>query len=139
MNEEPTLLECVNQLNRMCLFPERFPQLTAEQIGQLRDAIVKLETPLPIPDPLMQLDAMWTVLCAAAQGPLTKEQWQTILDALQSLAEMDGLEDMVLCTGIPAGGFLSADALQNLLNSVQTALSKIQDHSGAGSLAREMT
>ena len=36
---EPTMLQCVNQLNRMCLFPEQFPQLTAEQIGQLRDAI----------------------------------------------------------------------------------------------------
>lgn len=107
--------------------------------GEQTNCLVKLETPLPIPDPLMQLDAMWTVLCAAAQGPLTEEQWQTILDALRSLAEMDGLEDMVLCTSIPAGGFLSADALQNLLNSVQTALSKIQDHSGAGSLAREMT
>lgn len=32
-------MQCVNQLNRMCLFPEQFPQLTAEQIGQLRDAI----------------------------------------------------------------------------------------------------
>ncbi|WP_300756053.1 hypothetical protein [uncultured Oscillibacter sp.] len=39
MNEEPTLLECVDRLNRMCLFPERFPQLTAEQAEQLRDAI----------------------------------------------------------------------------------------------------
>ena len=38
MNEEPTLLECVNRLNRMCLFPEQFPQLTAEQAEQLRDA-----------------------------------------------------------------------------------------------------
>ena len=37
---EPTLLQCVNQLNRMCLFPEQFPQLTAEQTEQLRDAIL---------------------------------------------------------------------------------------------------
>lgn len=43
MNEEPTLLECVNHLNRMWLFPERFPQLTAEQIGQLRDAIEAID------------------------------------------------------------------------------------------------
>lgn len=35
---EPTMLQCVNQLNRMSLFPERFPQLTAEQAEQLRDA-----------------------------------------------------------------------------------------------------
>lgn len=36
---EPTMLQCVNQLNRMCLFPEQFPQLTAEQTEQLRDAM----------------------------------------------------------------------------------------------------
>lgn len=36
---EPTMLQCVDQLNRMCLFPEQFPQLTAEQTEQLRDAI----------------------------------------------------------------------------------------------------
>ena len=36
---EPTLLQCVNQLNRMRLFPEQFPQLTAEQMEQLRDAM----------------------------------------------------------------------------------------------------
>ena len=39
MNEEPTLLQCVSQLSRMCLFPEQFPQLTAEQTEQLRDAM----------------------------------------------------------------------------------------------------
>ena len=36
---EPTMLQCVDQLNRMCLFPEQFPQLTAEQTEQLRDAM----------------------------------------------------------------------------------------------------
>ena len=36
---EPTMLQCVNQMNRMCLFPEQFPQLTAEQTEQLRGAM----------------------------------------------------------------------------------------------------
>ena len=36
---EPTMQQCVDQLNRMCLFPEQFPQLTAEQTEQLRDAM----------------------------------------------------------------------------------------------------
>ena len=39
MNEEPTLLECVNRLHMMSLFSERFPELTAEQVGQLRLAL----------------------------------------------------------------------------------------------------
>lgn len=40
---EPTMLQCVNQLNRMCLFPEQFPQLTAEQTEQLRDAMEAID------------------------------------------------------------------------------------------------
>ena len=40
---EPTMLQCVNQLNRMYLFPEQFPQLTAEQIRQLRDAMEAID------------------------------------------------------------------------------------------------
>ena len=39
MNKEPTLLECVNRLHMMSLFSERFPELTAEQVGQLRLAL----------------------------------------------------------------------------------------------------
>ncbi len=40
---EPTMLQCVNQLNLMCLFPELFPQLTAEQTERLRDAIEAID------------------------------------------------------------------------------------------------
>ena len=108
---------------------------TGEQTGSL----VKLDAPLPMPDPLMQLDAVWMVLRTAAQGPLTEEQWLTTLDVVQSLTEMDGLEDMALSTNMPAGGFLTSGALQDLLKSVQMALSKIQDHSSTKSLTQKMT
>lgn len=40
---KPTMLQCVNQLNRMYLFPEQFPQLTAEQVRQLRDAMEAID------------------------------------------------------------------------------------------------
>ena len=40
---EPTMLQCVNQLNRMYLFTEQFPQLTAEQVRQLRDAMEAID------------------------------------------------------------------------------------------------
>ncbi len=40
---EPTMLQCVNQLNRMCLFPEQFSQLTAEQTEQLRGAMEAID------------------------------------------------------------------------------------------------
>ena len=43
MKEERTLLQCVNQLNQMCLFPELFPQLTAEQTERLRDAMEAID------------------------------------------------------------------------------------------------
>jgi hypothetical protein len=54
------------------------------------------------------------------------------------LTEMDDLEDMVLTGKVPAGGFLTTGALQDLLRSVQAALSKIQGHSSTESLVREM-
>ena len=107
--------------------------------GERTESLVRLDAPLPLPDPAAQLDAVWLVLGAAAQGSLTEEQWQTTLNAVRSLTEMDGLEDMILCTGVPDAGFLTADALQILLKSVQTALSKIQGHSSTGPLAQEMT
>ena len=94
--------------------------------------MVTLDAPLPPPDPAMQLDAVWTVLGAAAQGSLTEEQWQTTLNAVRSLTEMDGLEDMALCTNVPAGGFLTADGLQNLLRSVQAVLTRSRRPSSAG-------
>ena len=40
---EPTMPQCVNQLNRMYLFTEQFPQLTAEQVRQLRDAMEAID------------------------------------------------------------------------------------------------
>lgn len=107
--------------------------------GERTESLVRLDAPLPLPDPAAQLDTVWIVLGAAAQGSLTEEQWQTTLNAVRSLTEMDGLEDMILCTNIPAGGFLSAGDLQDLLSSVQAALAEIQDHSGTKPLAQEMT
>ena len=97
--------------------------------GERTECLVKLDTPLPLPDPAAQLDTVWMVLSAAAHGSLTEKQWQTTLNAVRSLTEMDGLEDMVLCTNIPDGGFLTADDLRNLLGSVQTALAENQKRS----------
>ena len=37
--EELTLLQCVDKLNRMHLFPELFPHLNAEQLEQLSSAM----------------------------------------------------------------------------------------------------
>ena len=47
----------------------------------------------------------------------------------------DGLEDMVLCTNVPAGGFLTVGALQDLLKSVQAALTQNQQPASAERLA----
>lgn len=101
----------------------------------MTESLVTLNTPLPLPDPVMQLDAVWMILRAAAQGSLSGEQWQTTLNAVRSLTEMDGLEDMVLCTNVPAGGFLTAGALQDLLKSVQAALTQNQQPASAERLA----
>ena len=52
----------------------------------------------------------------------TPEQWQTALNAARMLTEMDGLEDMVLDTMIPDGGFLTTEGLRKQLTDVQAAL-----------------
>lgn len=89
------------------------------ETGERTPELVKLDTPYPMPDPSMQLDAVWAILRAAAQEPLATEQWETMLNATKMLTEMDGLEDMILTTNVPAAGFLTTDELQGVLKKVR--------------------
>ena len=91
------------------------------ETGERTNSLVKLDTPFPMPDPAMQLDAVREILQATAQRQPTPEQWQTALNAAQMLTEMDGLEDMVLGAMTPDGGFLTSGNLWNLLETVQAA------------------
>lgn len=97
------------------------------ETGKQTESLVKLNTPLPMPDPAMQLDAVWLLLQATAQQGCSQEQWQAALNAARTLTEMDGLEDMLLTTFIPAGGFLTAENLRSELERVQTALQAIPE------------
>ena len=90
--------------------------------GERTESLVKLDAPLHMPDPAMQLDAVREILQAAAQQQPTPEQWQTALNAARMLTEMDGLEDMVLGTMVPDGGFLTTEGLHKHLADVQAAL-----------------
>ncbi len=90
--------------------------------GKQTAPLVKLDTPLPMPDPAMQLEAVCVLLKAAARQDPTGKQWQTMLDAVRMLAEMDDLDGMVLGGTVPAGGFLSAQHLQEQLESVKAAI-----------------
>ncbi|WP_300756029.1 hypothetical protein [uncultured Oscillibacter sp.] len=98
--------------------------------GERSESLVKLDTPLPLPGPAMQIDAVCEILKAAAQKPCTQEEWQTALNAARMLTEMDDLEDMVLNGKTPDGGFLTADALRDQLRSLQAALARKQGPSG---------
>ena len=106
--------------------------------GERTDSLVRLDSPLPMPGPAMQLDAVCEILKGVVQEECTQEEWQAAQNAVQMLTEMDDLEDMVLTGKVPAGGFLTTGALQDLLKSVQAALSKIQGHSSTESLVQEM-
>lgn len=99
--------------------------------GERTDSLVRLDSPLPMPGPAMQLDAVCEILKGAVQEECTLEEWQTAQNAVRMLMEMDDLEDMVLTGKAPAGGFLTADALRNLLGRVQTALAQKQESSKA--------
>ena len=108
--------------------------------GELSPSPVKLDTPLPMPDPDMQLDAVCVLLqAAAARRPCTMEQWETMLGAMRTLTEMDSLEDMVLGTMVPAGGFLTTEGLRKQLADMQAALAENQKHSDAGTAEQAMT
>ena len=107
--------------------------------GERTESLVKLDAPLPMPDPAMQLDAVREILQAATQRQPTPEQWQTALNAARMLTEMDSLEDMVLGTTVPNGGFLTTEGLHRQLADVQTALAENQKHSDAGTAEQAMT
>lgn len=110
------------------------------ETDELSPSLVKLDTPLPMPDPDMQLDAVCVLLqAAAARRPCTMEQWETMLGAVRILTEMDGLEDMVLGTTVPDGGFLTTEGLHRQLADVQTALAENQKHSDTETAEQAMT
>ena len=109
------------------------------ETGKQTESLVKLNTPLPMPDPAMQLDAVREILQAAAQRQPSPEQWQAALNAAQMLTEMDSLEDMVLGTMVPAGGFLTTEGLHRQLADVQAALVETQKYSVAETAKQTMT
>ena len=92
------------------------------ETGKQTESPVELNPPLTVPDPDMQLDAACTLLKATARRKPTEEQWQTMLEAVRLLAEINNLDDLVLGREIPSGGFLSIQELRTLLDSVQTAI-----------------
>ncbi len=96
---------------------KRFAE-TGEQAGPL----VKLAAPFAIPAPDMQLDAVCTLLKATAQRKPTEEQWQTMLDAVRLLTEINDLDVMVLTAKAPSGGFLDIQELRSLPGIVREAI-----------------
>ncbi len=99
--------------------------------GERTDSLVKLDSPLPMPDPAMQLDAVCEILKGVVQEECTQEEWQTAQNAVRMLMEMDDLEDMVLTGKVPAGGFLTVDALRDQLRMAQAALARKQEYADA--------
>ena len=92
--------------------------------------LVEREVPCAIPDPIMQLDASCTLLKAAAQRRPTEAQWQTTLEAVRLLMEIDGLDDMVLTAKAPSGGFLRVQDLRSQLERIQAAFRGNQQEAG---------
>lgn len=99
--------------------------------GDRTDSLVRLDSPLPLPAPAMQLDAVCEILKGIVQEECTQEERQTAKNAVRMLMEMDDLEDMVLTGKVPAGGFLTVDALRDQLRVAQAALAQKQGHADA--------
>ena len=62
-----------------------------------------------------------------------------MLGAVRILTEMDSLEDMVLGTMVPSGGFLTTESLRKQLADVQAALAENQKRSVAETAEQAMT
>lgn len=92
------------------------------ETGRPYQNLVKLDTPFPLPDPAMQLDAVCALLQAAAHRSCTPKRWENMRNAVRTLTEMDSLEDMVLTGFEPSGGFLTTEGLRKLLEDVQITL-----------------
>lgn len=92
------------------------------EAGELAPSLVDLPAPLPLPDPAMQLDMVWAVLQATGRSGCTREQWLDALDAVRTITEMDDLEDRLLDTFIPNGGFLTTEDLRDELEQVRAAV-----------------
>lgn len=92
------------------------------EAGEQTESLVKLKTPSAMPAPAMQMDAACILLKAAAERHPTLKQWQTMLDAVRLLAEIDDLKDMIVNAKAPSGGFLSIQDLWTLLDGVQAAV-----------------
>lgn len=98
------------------------------ETGEQTEPLVKLASPFAIPSSDMQLDAACTLLKAAAQLKPTEVQWQTMLDAVRLLTEINDLDDMVLTAKAPSGGFLDIQELRSLPGIVrETILAKRQE------------
>lgn len=92
------------------------------ETGEQTEPLMKLASPFTVPSPDMQLDAACTLLKAAAQLKPTEVQWQTMLDAVRLLTEINDLDDMVLTAKALSGGFLDIQELRSLPGIVQEAI-----------------
>lgn len=92
------------------------------QTGRDSAHLIAPDRLLLVPTPAMQMDAVWMLFQTAVQRTLTQKQRQTLLELARLLTDIAGLEDMLLTTEVPAGGFLTAKALRAELEDVRTAL-----------------
>lgn len=99
--------------------------------GERTSSLVRLDFPLTLLVPAMQLDAVCEILKGIVQEECTQEEWQPAKNAVRMLMEMDDLEDMVLTRKVPAGGFLTVDTLWDQLRVAQATLAQKQGHAGA--------
>lgn len=91
------------------------------ETGEQTEPVVERKAPCATPGPIMLLDASCALLRAAAQRQPTEEQWQTMLEAVRLLAEINDLDEMILTGKVPNGGFLRAQDLRSQLESVRAA------------------
>jgi len=92
------------------------------KIGELPPGPVDLEAPLALPDPVMQIDAVWRILRAyTGTGYMKQRQWEDIVYAANSFTKMESLHDLLLNAYAPPDGFLTVEVLHSGLTQAQAA------------------
>jgi len=90
--------------------------------GKLPPGPVSLEAPLALPDPVMQIDAVWRILRASTEtGYMKQQQWEDIVSAVNSFTRMEAMHDLLLNAYTPPDGFLTVEILRSGLAQAQTA------------------
>ena len=93
--------------------------------GQDTEHLISQDRLLPVPGEALQMEAVWGLFQTAIRQP--EQCRQLLFDTARSLAEMGGLETMLLTGKVPAAGVLTVNDLRMELEELRENLQARQE------------